>query len=253
MLCYQLTATIIMTAAILWATLSNGLVASETFTALAIVVITALAMARLMQYYPLFMSAVGCFQRIQLYLELDERQDGRRTMSDVVMPKSQGSEKDSSDGSQLHMEKSEAESPAYQSSIAFIDASIAPTAGTGPVLRSVNVSIPRSKLAVVLGRTGAGKSTLLRSIIGEATITEGSIYVEQCQIAYCDQNPWLRNVSVRDNIIGDSVQDANWYQTVVEACLLDEDIKQWHHGDQTMSGDAGSNLSGGQKQRIVSP
>lgn len=242
-----------MTAAILWTTLSNGLIASETFTALAVITITALALAHLMQYYPLFMSAVGCFQRIQIYLQLDERQDRRRNINDLVLPSRYGSEKHSSDGSDLQTDKILGQLPAHQSSVVFIDASIAAVTGKGPILKNVNVSITRSKLALVLGRTGSGKSTFLRSIIGETTLTDGSIYVEQCQIAFCDQIPWLRNVSVQENIIGDNVHDADWYQTVLEACLLSVDINQWPDGDRTMSGDGGSNLSGGQKQRIVRP
>lgn len=253
LLCYQITAVIIITAAVLWTTLSNGLVASETFTALAVATITALSIAHLMQYYPLFMSAVGCFQRIQVYLQLDEWQDRRQTMNGLIFTNSHDLEKDSSDGSDLHTDKTVVQLPSRQPSIVFIDATIAAAIGKSPILKSVNMSIARSTLALVLGRTGSGKSTFLRSIIGEATLTDGTIYVEECQIAYCDQSPWLRNVSVRENIIESNVFDADWYQTVVEACLLREDISQWPDGDQTLSGDFGSNLSGGQKQRIVSP
>ncbi|KAG8412280.1 hypothetical protein J3458_014468 [Metarhizium acridum] len=242
-----------MTAAILWTTFSSGLKASETFTALAIVVITSLSMARAMLCYPIFVSTLGCFQRIQTYLLLEERQDRRRNMNDIVLSNGYPSEKHASYHSVSPMDKSPLELQAPQTciSVMFVNASMAAVAGKEPLLKSVNVSVSRSKLAVVLGRTGCGKSTFLRAIIGEAYLTDGHVYVERHQIAYCDQTPWLKNTPIRANITGDHAYDKDWYKTVVDACLLGDDIQQFPNGDQTLSGDNGSNLSGGQKQRIA--
>lgn len=253
MLCYQITPTIVMTAAILWTTFSSGLKASETFTALAIVVITSLSMARAMLCYPIFVSTLGCFQRIQTYLLLEERQDRRRSINDLVLSNGYPSEKHASYHSVSPVDKPplELRAPQTSTSVMFVNASVAAAAGREPLLKGVDVSVSRGKLAVVLGRTGCGKSTFLRAIIGEANLTDGHVYVERHQVAYCDQTPWLKNVPVRANITGDHAYDKDWYKTVVDACLLADDMQQFPSGDQTPSGDNGSNLSGGQKQRIV--
>lgn len=253
LLCYQITPVIVITVAIFWTNLSNGLNAPDTFTALAFVIMTALPMAKLLDAYPKFMSSLGCFQRIETYLLLEERQDGRAIIESHNDHSSgkDGSEVDPSNCPVLPTSQLPIELHPPQSPIVFLDASIA-AAGKQPILKSVNFVAMRSKLTIILGRTGSGKSTLLRAILGEAILIDGCIYIEQRQIGYCDQNPWLRDISIRGNIIGDKAYDKDWYKAVLDSCLLSDDIQQLPNGDETMSGNGGSNLSGGQKQRIVS-
>jgi ATP-binding cassette subfamily C (CFTR/MRP) protein 1 len=71
-------------------------------------------------------------------------------------------------------------------------------------------------------------------------------------IAYCSQQPWLENGTIRQNVVGISTYDREWYATVKFACSLDADIEGPQKGDSTSVGSKGLNLSGGQKQRIVS-
>ncbi|KAH0285505.1 putative multidrug resistance protein, partial [Aureobasidium sp. EXF-3399] len=79
-----------------------------------------------------------------------------------------------------------------------------------------------------------GKSTLLQALLGEIT-----------------QHPWLTNTTIRSTIIGSSEANDTWYETVLAACDLDEDIKNLPEGDKTVVGSAGTALSGGQKQRLT--
>lgn len=244
-----------ITTAIFWTKLSNGLNAPDTFTALAFVTMVALPMAKLLDAYPRFMSGLACFQRIETYLVLEEWQDRRLTIESY---ESHGSEKGIPDedpandlAPPLSQRPIDLQPP--NPSIVFVDASIA-AAGTDVILKNVNISVPHSKLTIILGRTGSGKSTLLRAMLGEAILTNGGIYIRDRdrQIAYCDQSPWLRDISIQENIIADKTYTKDWYDTVLNACLLDNDLRQLPNGDQTVSGEGGSNLSGGQKQRIVS-
>lgn len=69
------------------------------------------------------------------------------------------------------------------------------------------------------------------------------------EIAYCSQQVWLRTETVRNNILNGLPYDKIWYEAVVYACALDEEIELLHSGSL---GHNGSNISGGQKQRIVS-
>lgn len=109
----------------------------------------------------------------------------------------------------------------------------------------------RATTTMLLGPTGAGKSTLLKALLGDAKIFKGLVRVESRQIAFCGQHTWLRNVTIRDCIIGTAKYDEEWYKTVVKFCFL-SDIFKLPKGDLSLAGSRGSNLSGGQKQRIVS-
>ncbi|KAJ5684651.1 ABC transporter integral membrane type 1 [Penicillium maclennaniae] len=51
--------------------------------------------------------------------------------------------------------------------------------------------------------------------------------------------------------ISDHEVDEKWYNTVIYACCLEEDIRRWPDGDQSEIGSKGLTLSGGQKQRVA--
>lgn len=70
------------------------------------------------------------------------------------------------------------------------------------------------------------------------------------KIAYVPQQAWLRNCTLRDNILFGQPYDRKKYQKIVKACALEADIEMLPAGDKTEIGEKGINLSGGQKQRI---
>lgn len=55
----------------------------------------------------------------------------------------------------------------------------------------------------------------------------------------------------KDNILFGRPFDKVFYQQVIEACALTQDIQMLPGGDQTEIGEKGINLSGGQKQRVA--
>ncbi|KAK3380879.1 P-loop containing nucleoside triphosphate hydrolase protein [Podospora didyma] len=120
-----------------------------------------------------------------------------------------------------------------------------------PILRDINLEVFPSALIMVIGSVGVGKSTLLRSLLGETHLLSGSV---ECaspkQIAYCDQEPWILNLSIQQNILGVSEYDEERYKSVVDACELRADFAQFPQGDETLTGSKGLSLSGGQRQRI---
>jgi ABC-type multidrug transport system fused ATPase/permease subunit len=123
-----------------------------------------------------------------------------------------------------------------------------------PVLQNINVNIKSGNLTLVAGPSGSGKTTLLEGILGELPRPSSSVQVSpgfdlRRGIAYCSQQPWLRNDSVRGNIVGDLPFDEAWYRSVLYACALDGVIDKLN---QRLVGNGGTTLSGGQKQRIVS-
>ncbi|EJP67092.1 ABC bile acid transporter, putative [Beauveria bassiana ARSEF 2860] len=120
----------------------------------------------------------------------------------------------------------------------------------GPILRNINMQVPWGSLAIIWGPINCGKSTLLKTIVGESEITTGTVNAGTKLIAYCGQQPWIPNQTVRNVVIGvcDFLEER--YNEVIYCCALDIDILHMPQGDQTMTGIAGCNLSGGQKQRL---
>lgn len=112
-----------------------------------------------------------------------------------------------------------------------------------------DITIPKGSLVAIVGSVGSGKSSFIGAINGEMKQISGN--VEICgKIGYCPQQAWIRNCSVRENIIFDQPFDEDRYKAVIEQCALENDIANFPHGDETELGEKGISLSGGQKQRI---
>ncbi|OTA07898.1 hypothetical protein A9Z42_0088200 [Trichoderma parareesei] len=128
----------------------------------------------------------------------------------------------------------------------------------GPlVLRDLQLDIDPETITVITGPVGSGKSSLLNSILGElidTSLPEGQQKAVRryCKhVAYCSQQPWLENTTIRNNILSSSPYEKKWYDEVVTSCSLDADLKRLPRGDETNIGSKGLNLSGGQKHRIA--
>ncbi|KAI9501705.1 hypothetical protein GGI26_004219 [Coemansia sp. RSA 1358] len=119
-----------------------------------------------------------------------------------------------------------------------------------PALKDVTFSAEAGELVAVVGRTGSGKSSLLLSICGEVEMTQGSGAVFG-SIALLEQSPWIMNDTVRANILFGRDYDEEYYNRVLYACALIDDIKIWKSGDQTVIGECGINISGGQRARLA--
>ncbi|KAH8196275.1 hypothetical protein TruAng_009556 [Truncatella angustata] len=114
------------------------------------------------------------------------------------------------------------------------------------------LSIQPSQLTLIVGPIASGKSTLLKSILGEVYLHRGMVHVTDIgDIAYCDQDSWILNQSIRENIIAFSEYEEGFYKTVIKACQLQEDLSHLPKGDLSNVGSQGISLSGGQKQRIA--
>lgn len=85
----------------------------------------------------------------------------------------------------------------------------------------------------------------------EVQLIAGSLSLIAGSIAYCDQTAWLRNTSIRDNIVWYGTFDESWYNSVLDACMLRKDLEQFSKGDLHYVGSNGMGLSGGQKHRVV--
>ncbi|KAJ2858518.1 hypothetical protein J3B02_000108 [Coemansia erecta] len=118
------------------------------------------------------------------------------------------------------------------------------------VLRDVTVSIAAGQLIVVRGPVGQGKSSLLHALSGELELVTGHGYTYAGVLAYSAQRPYIMSTTIKKNILFGCAFDKEWYQKVLWACALEEDIECLSQGDQTLVGGDGISISGGQRARI---
>ncbi|MCJ1311899.1 hypothetical protein MMC25_005572 [Agyrium rufum] len=230
---------------------SGSLNTNQAFTSLAIISLTSQPAAYLLAAIPVAASALGCLDRIQKFLLATSWEDQRRNAG--TKPETSVGPRKGEEGIELQVMPAPVQDINLRA-IEVKDATIRPSLTAQPVLRNLNVDIEKGSLTMVLGPVGCGKSTLMRAILGELPCDSGNVSVASKRIAYCSQMPWLLNTSIRHSIYGSRQQEAvdeNWYQTVLHACALDEDMLQLPHGDLSVIGSKGLTLSGGQKQRLA--
>ena len=133
-------------------------------------------------------------------------------------------------------------------------------------LIDMDIKFHVGQLNVIAGPTGSGKTSLLMALLGEMTLLGGHVNLpgghsrEDLKanpetgltesVAYCAQQAWLVNDTIKQNILFASPWDKTHYQRVIAACALERDLEILDNGDSTLVGEKGITLSGGQKQRI---
>ncbi|TFK23813.1 ATP-dependent bile acid permease [Coprinopsis marcescibilis] len=116
-------------------------------------------------------------------------------------------------------------------------------------LNALKLHVSKGAFIGIVGRVGSGKSSALSALIGEMRRTRGDVKFGG-SVAYAPQAPWIRNATVRDNILFGQPYDELRFRAVIEACSLEHDIKMLPNGLETEIGEKGINLSGGQKARV---
>ncbi|KAJ1950779.1 hypothetical protein EC988_004259, partial [Linderina pennispora] len=117
-------------------------------------------------------------------------------------------------------------------------------------LKPITLNIAAGELIVIMGSVGSGKSSLVSALCGSMQLTggDGCIYG---RIGYVGQKPWIMNATFRENVVFGREYDEAFYQEVLVACALIEDVKGFPAGDMSEIGHKGINLSGGQKTRLA--
>ncbi|KAK6532681.1 hypothetical protein TWF281_006860 [Arthrobotrys megalospora] len=238
---------------------SEGLNVNVLFTSLAILNITLQKLQIVIQIIPGLMNSFGCLMRIEEFLMAETKSDNRlqrerrsrvSSTSNEFLDESSGSKSDSQD---VPMQRIRRLSRDGSKPLIEVTQLTAGWSQEEKILKDVSLDIMPGEMSILVGPVGCGKSTLLQSLLGETTVHEGFVNIHGPfdSIAYCAQTPWLVNKSIRDNIVGMSLFDVDWYKEVVRCCALLEDLKLYDKGDKTLVGSKGVTLSGGQKQRIA--
>ena len=120
-----------------------------------------------------------------------------------------------------------------------------------PILKNINFEIKQGEFVCIIGEVGCGKSSLLQAILNNMlSLQRGSKIYVNGSISYVSQIPWIRNATIKDNILFYQPYEEEKYNEVIELSQLRPDLEIFEAGDLTEIGEKGVNLSGGQKARI---
>lgn len=213
-------------------------------------------MVHLLQALPALSSALACFGRIQDYINISQRHDYREiTAASLVSTLGPVAVFQYTDDGRFFKSISEntefCERDINSAAIIVKNGSFGLGDKSKAILRNISCEISTGHVVMIVGPTGSGKSTMLRAFLGEAVKLDGSVKLSSTRIGFCDQTPRLTNGSVRDNIIGTRRFEEAWFQTVIHACVLDDELQELSYDFEATIGSHGDRLSGGQKQRLV--
>ncbi|MFH2126913.1 MAG: ATP-binding cassette domain-containing protein, partial [Pseudomonadota bacterium] len=132
-----------------------------------------------------------------------------------------------------------------------------------PVLKEINLTVPKGQAVALVGTSGGGKTTLVNLLPRFYEVTEGSISIDgtdirqatlgslRGQIAIVTQQTILFNDTVRNNIAyGRPEATDEQVRAAAEAAYATKFIEQMPHGLNTRIGESGVLLSGGERQRL---
>ena len=134
-----------------------------------------------------------------------------------------------------------------------------------PVLKDIDLTVPRGSVVALVGPSGGGKSTLLKLLLGFYPIETGSIQINgvpigslppdalRAQSAYVPQDPFLFDATIRENLRygRPNATDAE-LEAAARAAHAHEFIQEMiPAGYDAQVGERGVKLSGGQRQRIA--
>ena len=106
-------------------------------------------------------------------------------------------------------------------------------------LSKIDFKVKRGDLVAIVGPVGSGKSSLLQALIGEMRRTKGEV-IFGGSLSYCPQQSWIRNATLRENILfGQDFDEAKYQKVIRDACLGD-DLAMLPNGDETEIGSSNS-------------
>lgn len=131
------------------------------------------------------------------------------------------------------------------------------------ILKDLNARFEKGGKYALTGPSGCGKSTLLKILLGWLPGYEGIVAFDgvdmqnytpeqlQQQMSYIEQNVFLFNTTIRENItLGGNFTEEEMQKALRDSALLG-DLANMPEGLDTFVGEEGSSLSGGQKQRVA--
>ena len=150
----------------------------------------------------------------------------------------------------------------FEDKIEFRDISFSYIEGR-PVLKHVNINVPKGKTIALVGQSGSGKSTLVDLVPRYHDVQEGQLLIDGKnikEVSIHDLRSLIGNVNQEAILFNDTfynnitfgVENATMEQVIEAAKIANahDFIMETEKGYDTMIGDRGGRLSGGQRQRV---
>lgn len=131
-----------------------------------------------------------------------------------------------------------------------------------PVIKNINLKIPKGTTLAIMGGTGSGKSSFINLIPRLYDVTEGEILIDDIpikeiplsilrkNIGTVQQESFLFSDTIENNLAyGLDIFDESVVRRASEIAHFDRDVREFPDGYKTILGERGITLSGGQKQR----
>lgn len=135
--------------------------------------------------------------------------------------------------------------------------------GEYDALSDVSLKINAGENVGIIGKTGSGKTTLVDLILRSYNVPDGTLFVDgrdvntvpiktlRAHAAYVPQDNFLFSDTIKANIsFASESADEDAIIRSAQMADVDENIKEFAKGYDTMLGERGVTVSGGQKQRI---
>ena len=231
----------------------GGLDPSTVFTSLTLFNLLLSPLIGLFQWMPMIVGVFGYLNRVEDFLREESRHDFRVMETSNIVSSSYSK---SNAHNIVQNGRTESHAPRVDggpSTAILVRAGSFGWDKEHDTLHDISLTIERSHLTMIIGPVASGKSTLCAALLGETPFSKGVVQfnTSSSDIAFCDQTPFLQNASLKQNIIGVSDFEATWYNKVLDAVALREDLAALPKGDQSVIGSDGISLSGGQKQRLA--
>lgn len=222
---------------------------AQAFTSLALLSLITTPTARLLMIVPRWAQASACFERLQRYFnlathhDLPDRITGTKGRSVSIL--------ETHDAGDIAM--SPLPTRTGGTAISLRNATASAPMIVDPLIKDASFVAAKGSITVIIGPPGSGKTTLLKILLGEVTCTTGRVALATNSVAYCAQSPWITDTTIAHYIKGhrEMNDDDLWYQQVIQACELVDDLRDQPEGDNTRIGSRGIALSGGQRARLA--
>ena len=137
-------------------------------------------------------------------------------------------------------------------------------AGNEPVLKNINLKIPRGKTTAIVGMSGSGKTTLLKLLLKFYEPQKGDIKLNATALAKISHRIWRSHCGVvmqdsfifsdtimRNIAVGAETADMSRLRHAVAVANIKEFIESLPLGLNTKIGPDGTGISMGQRQRLL--
>jgi ATP-binding cassette subfamily B protein len=149
----------------------------------------------------------------------------------------------------------------FNGALTFKNVSFSYPKSNQPVLKNINLTIPKGKITAIIGSTGSGKSSIINLLMRFYEYTDGSIMVDNQELrdltnaslrdifGYVPQRPQLYSGTIKSNLALSGIDETASLDKALHIAAA-KDFSYEKGGLEANVDQAGVNFSGGQKQRL---